>query len=222
MKKIFKSKKIKKNNNIGEILKNARYKTGLSLKLVAKHINLNAKYLEAMEKGEWHKLPGEIYAKNFLKKYHAFLQSKTQPFKIDYSKIFFSSKPKIEFHKKTFSHDFLNLPHSLKIIILIIISLIAATYIVWQVSQITRAPEILLIYPEQDLALLENSITLVGQTEAEVKLKINNSEIFLDENNNFSHQIDLLPGLNLIKITGKKKYSRTKIIERKIVFDRKP
>lgn len=220
---MFKIKKIISKNNIGQTLKLARYKTGLSLKLVAKHINLNARYLEMIEKEEWNKLPGEIYAKNFLKKYCDFLESKTnEKIKIDFNKINFSQNIKninSEFKKKTFKKDFLNLPKSIKIIFLIIITIITVIYIASQTNQITKAPEIILIYPTQDLTTQNNYLTLTGWTDPETKLKINNSEIFLDENNNFSHNIDLLPGLNLIQITGKKKYSKTKIIERKIIFE---
>ncbi len=217
----FKIKKITKQNSIGEILKNARSQTGLSLKMIAKHINLNAKYLELIEKEEWNKLPGEIYTKNFLKKYHDFLQSKTQPFKISYSEIHFPKKPQTEFRKKTFQKDFRNIPKFIKIFLSILISLIVVTYIIQQVGQIARAPEIILTYPTQNLTISESSITFIGKTEKEVRIKINNQEIFPDKNNNFNHTIDLLPGLNLIQITGKKKYSKTKVIERKIIFDRK-
>ncbi len=218
---MFKSKKIKNKNNIGETLKNARYKTGLSLKIISKHIKVNAKYLESIEKGCWQKLPGKIYAKNFLKKYCDFLESKTsEKIKIDFNKINFSQNINNEFKKKTFKKDFLNLPKSIKIISLIIITVFAVFYVALQTNQITKAPEIVLIYPTQDLTTNNNSIIFVGKTEPEVKIKINNQEIILDKENNFKHKIDLLLGINLIKIEAKKKYSKTSIIERKIVFEK--
>lgn len=218
---MFKTKKIKNSHRIGEILKDARQKTGLSLKMVAKHISVNKKYLEAIEKDDWEKLPGEIYAKNFLKKYCNFLKMNQNELNIDWEKIscFKHKNHKESFTKKTRIFDFLNLPKTLRIILIAIITLIIVIYLIWQINEIIHAPEITIFSPNSDITISTNTLVITGQTEPEVRLKINNEVMVLDENYNFEQILNLQPGLNTIKIEGKKKYSKTQIIERKIIVE---
>ena len=92
-------------------------------------------------------------------------------------------------------------------------------YLIWQINQITKAPEINLIYPQTDLTVYQDSIIITGSTEAEVILKINDQNILLSEENKFSQTLSLQLGLNVITIEGKKKYSKTQVIERKIIYE---
>ena len=91
--------------------------------MFANHININKKYLEALENDDWKKLPGEIYAKNFLKKYCNFLKLNPKSLNIDWQKIpcFKNKDYTDDFKKKTRRTDFFNLPKFLKIFILILI-----------------------------------------------------------------------------------------------------
>jgi len=216
----FKVKKIKNHNNLGKKLQEARYKTGLSLKMVARHININKTYLEALENGDWHKLPGEIYAKSFLKRYCQFLKLDPEKIKIDFNKTrFLKRESDYNFRKKTNKWSFLILPRVLKTSLLILITLFILLYLVWQINQIISPPEITLLYPTADLATRKSTLIITGQTEKEVKIKINNEEVILNKDNTFKQTINLQPGLNVIKIEGKKKYSKKKMIERKVVYE---
>jgi len=59
---------------IGDILKKEREKQKLSLQDVEQGTSIRAVYLEALENGEYDKLPGEVYAKGFIKNYGNFLE----------------------------------------------------------------------------------------------------------------------------------------------------
>ena len=52
---------------IGEILKNAREKKGLTIETLEKNTHIVSRYIEALENNEFDKLPGEIYIKGFIK-----------------------------------------------------------------------------------------------------------------------------------------------------------
>lgn len=217
----FKTKKIIDPNNVGEILQQARYRTGLSLKIAAKHVNINKKYLEALEKNEWHKLPGKIYAKNFLSQYLRFLSLDPKNIRVNFDQIYGPNPAhqQNKFRKKTTRWDFVNWPKLTKILIFSLIAACLVFYLVWQINQIIKPPLIELFYPASDLTLQQNLITLTGRTDPEVKLKINQQDVFLNQDNTFSQTINLQPGLNLIKIEGSKKYSKTRVIERKIIVE---
>jgi len=218
---IFKSKKITNSNNVGQILKNARYKTGLSLKMVAKHIKINKKYLTALENDDWKKLPGKIYAKKFFQKYCEFLEIDLNKINLNFNKIYYfkNTTYKENFTKKTKKSDFFNTPKTIKFFLFILIISIVLFYLIWQINDIIKPPTITIFHPIVNLTTHKNKIIISGQTEKGVELKINNETIFLDSKNKFSQSLSLQPGLNSIKIIGQKKYSKKQIIERKIIVE---
>ncbi len=59
---------------VGEILRREREKQGLSIADVANETSIRDVYLEAIEKGSYDELPGDVYAKGFIRNYSRFLQ----------------------------------------------------------------------------------------------------------------------------------------------------
>lgn len=60
-------------SNVGDILREKREQRGLSLKDVEAALSIRVKYLEALELGDYSIIPGEVYAKGFLRNYAKYL-----------------------------------------------------------------------------------------------------------------------------------------------------
>ena len=58
---------------IGAALAERRKVRGMTIEKVAQVLKIRIPYLKAMEKGEWSDLPGEVYARGFIKRYAQFL-----------------------------------------------------------------------------------------------------------------------------------------------------
>ena len=58
---------------IGDTLRKAREKKKISVRDVENETSIRSVYIDAIEKGEYDKLPGEVYAKGFIKNYANFL-----------------------------------------------------------------------------------------------------------------------------------------------------
>lgn len=61
-------------DQIGSILREARMALGITYEQVEEDIMIKKRYLQAMEDGEWSKLPGRAYAKGFLRSYAQYLK----------------------------------------------------------------------------------------------------------------------------------------------------
>ncbi len=60
-------------NNIGEYLKNTRKAKNFSIEDVAEATGIRAQYLDALEKGEYTKIPGDVFIKGFIRNYGNYL-----------------------------------------------------------------------------------------------------------------------------------------------------
>lgn len=59
--------------DIGQKLRDARITAGMSLQDIADYTRIRVSYLEAMEEGQFEKLPGPVYVKGFIKQYAQFV-----------------------------------------------------------------------------------------------------------------------------------------------------
>lgn len=79
---------------IGELLKNARMKKGLTIEKVYKSTRIYPGVLRAMENGKFEDLPGRLYVKAFLRKYSDFLGLDKDSIIKKYERFFPEEKPK--------------------------------------------------------------------------------------------------------------------------------
>lgn len=219
----FKIKTINSKNRLGEILKRSRERYGIPLESLSKQLNIKYAYLKDIEEDRLSNLPGEFYIKNYIKKYATSLNlcwPDLKPLLDNEIKIYQKRKCTSPNQKSINKISFLVLPKIFKKVIIIIIVLIFSTYLAYQIWQMISPPDLEILNPEEKRIIhSQKNFTLSGQTEKEVRIKINGKEILPDETGFFSFQIELSQGVNLIKIEAKKRYSRTATREIEIVFD---
>lgn len=78
---------------IGQKLKEARETLGLSLETVEHETKIRRKYLQALENEQFDLLPGEVYAKAFLKNYTKFLNLDVGEVMAAYNRLFTREEP---------------------------------------------------------------------------------------------------------------------------------
>ncbi|MBX5464729.1 MAG: helix-turn-helix domain-containing protein, partial [Clostridia bacterium] len=64
---------------VGSILRQRREALGLSLEEVQNRTKIRIRYLDALERGDYALLPGEVYARGFLRAYAEVLEIDPQP-----------------------------------------------------------------------------------------------------------------------------------------------
>lgn len=206
----FIQKKVGSNKTLPEIFKEERGKARLSLEQISFKTQISLCYLIMLEEGIYEKLPGEIYAKQFIKKL-AHLYNLSEK---NILELYAQEKAKqLAFQallppakKRTFINQLLS-PKILKngLISLIILGLFG--YLGMEIKKIFTPPLLQIISPASQTMTKENNIKITGQTEPEVILLINNQEILPQPTGAFSATVDLTIGLNTFTISAKKKYN---------------
>ncbi len=210
---MFLSKKIVKIETLGEKLKKLREGKELSLEKVEKKINIQSKYLQALENGDYSKLPGEVYIKNFLIQYANFLGIDTAKT----VKIYDQERIPVVQRKYSIKKNLVLsqiLWKSFKILSLFLIIF----YLSWGIKKIIFPPYLTIVNPDDNFITRESSIKINGETEEDATVKVNDKLATSNLKGKFEETVDLKPGLNIIEISAAKKYSREKVIIRRIMF----
>jgi len=216
----FVSKKISKIQTLGERLAAHRSDLGLSIAKAAKLLNLNSRYLKLFESDAYQQLPADVYTWNILKNYSRLL-------KLNPDMVVETFKKEKDFHLKTqkqkeqikvnrFLNFFLN-PRLLKYAFVFLIIASVLFYLGYGINRIITPPILLVTSPEKNIYTDKNEIEIAGVTEKEVDLRINDQPLLTDTSGRFLLTVNLLKGLNLIKISAQKKHSKPSIVYRQII-----
>lgn len=215
----FQQKKITKTQTLADQLKRVRLEKDISLAEVEECTKIQTKYLEILEEGNYKELPGDVYAKTWIKIYGEFLGLNTKELLVLYQiEKNISQKIKIlDYNNSLIKDIFLLRPKTLKLVAIGIVILGLLTYLGYEVNNIVAAPAIVINEPVNNYVTTDNRIAIQGSTQTEAQLTINNEVILLDETGNFKQEINLVMGLNKLQISVKKKHSRTNNLEWQIV-----
>ena len=226
----FFTRRIMQVQTVGDVLNGRRLALGISLERVAQETQVQAKYLEALEKEDRKHLPAEIYVRGFIRTYARYLrldevallaqwerergiarhmENKTSvSAPVDGKRAFPDRKPLLPRLKITplvFRSGLIGL------------ALIAGlVYVTLAVSSLGRKPSLVLIEPSRDHSVTDSALVLVGETDASAELTINGQPVLVSADGNFRETLTLQAGMNQIKIAARSKLGRETEIVRTI------
>ncbi len=213
----FRQKKISKGQTLADKLSKARLSQNLDWPEIHRATQIQIKYLQALENGDYNQLPGDVYAKSWIKIYGEFLGLPSKELLADY-KLEKSLSDKIKKiddpqpMKKPASFHILK-PKVIKVALISFLIFIFLGYLAWEINNIIAPPEINIWEPKNNFKTADSSIVIRGNTKPEVQLTINNELVLLDKDGNFNQTINLVAGLNNLQISAKKKHSQANNLE---------
>jgi transcriptional regulator with XRE-family HTH domain len=216
---VFCLKKIQKPIRIGELLRKKRLKKKLKLSDVEKETLIPEKYLLAIEKNKIESLPqAKVLRVSYIKKYATLLG-------LDENKL--SRQFCYETGLDKYSVDHPNCRVKIKSLNsvlflckrlgIVMVIFIFIGYLVWQVNGILKPPKLVLYSPIEGYLSKDLKTLLQGETEKEVRLKVNGKDISTKENGKFEASIDLSKGINAITITATKKHGKSTSLTRHVI-----
>lgn len=94
------------------------------------------------------------------------------------------------------------------------------SYVCWQIFLISSSPSLVVIQPQDGVQVSVPSVEISGTTDASVLLEINGTQTVVDHVGAFHSVIDIPSGISTIRITSRRRYGATSVIERHVMYER--
>ena len=199
---------------IGAKLKETRLRKGLTLSDVSQSTKIKPSFLEAIENGEYNKLPSASYAQGFVRNYASFLglpEKETLALfrrEFDEEKIFRvlpQGLPESSFSIRRFKNS------TLLLVLVLFVSLL--TFILFQYRDAFINPAVSVKSPSENAVIQTSDVTISGKTDPANQVFVENFPVSLDNEGNFTKVITLFEGKTQITIRVVNRFNReTKVI----------
>lgn len=213
--KRFTTQPLKRLDTSGVELEQARIAQNLTIKQVARKLNIPDVYLEALEANDWEALPRGDYGRYFLRQYGRFLGLNVEKLLDQYPG---PNLPKVIQPPKHAPVNPTKAVHPLRRILLVVIALVVVAYLAIAARTIFLPPELEIVSPAADSNTSSPTITLAGTTQPGIEVLVNNEAVEVMESGRFIAQISLRPGLNTLTIKARKNLSREVVLIRRVFY----
>ncbi|OGE25410.1 hypothetical protein A3C26_02540 [Candidatus Daviesbacteria bacterium RIFCSPHIGHO2_02_FULL_39_12] len=191
---------------VGQILKEEREKKFYSVEEIEKATKIRKELLEALEQGQYQKLPPPTFTQGFIKNYGKFLDLNQEKLLAIFRREFSENKnpPRIleSFSNPMDRGRFHLTPGKVLSTTVLILIIIFFSYLWLEYRFLVGTPFLELEQPVDQQQVSAEEITISGRTDAEAQVTLNNQEIQIDQNGRFSQTIKLSSNVNNIAITA--------------------
>ncbi len=199
---------------VGELLYNARTAKKLTLEQVEKATKIRSKFVEALEKNEFNKLPPRTFAKGFIKNYASYLGLSIEEVMAFYRRQVSEERPRVlsSGHSDSISKRFALTPQLFTAVSVVILLVAFFAYLVFSYITYAGSPQLLVSSPGNNIVIHQDQVEVRGKTDPEATLAINNQAVPLGEGGSFDVKISLQPGLNTLTFVATNKFQRQSIV----------
>lgn len=216
----FIAKPIVTSQTVGERLAKVRLGLGLALPQVARACGIKSEYLSAIERGHYGDLPGDLYAREFIKTYARFLSINPKEAAAEYflekqGNILLPGRGQFCFHLSGRRGNFWPGLVGWRLIAsaLALASVAVYSFSLWR----PMAPLNLFVSSPGNQYLAKDSrIVLAGRAVSAVELRVNGAPVALDQQGFFKENLSLPPGTTLLKIEARDSAGRKSVAWRAV------
>ena len=199
-------------NSLGEVLRTAREAKFIDLARVERDTRIQARYLSALEHGNYRDLPGDVYARGFVRNYGLYLgldpDDLVSLYRLERGPSAAGESPAAQRPMAVRQARSLVVSSTaLAAVILAALVLALVVYLVGELVTFGRIPELRITDPAGDLAHYQGSeYTIRGVTEPNSTITTNglrqNPTATADAAGAFSVKVGLVPGANVITLVA--------------------
>jgi len=191
--------------------------------MVSNETHIHKKYLEAFENDAYHELPDPLYARHFLKQFVEVINGDPKYFLARYDEECGSCPADVTQLKIPRQRIGKQVLRQWRAILgrlgIALLALILLTYIGTQLHTLIAPPNLIVDDPHDDIQTTSASLSVSGQTDAEVSIKVNDDPVLTDPTGRFTTRVTLTRGLNIITVEAQKKYGQPNIVRRTVFLE---
>lgn len=206
--------------NFADFIKEKRMSKNISLEKLSELTKIQVYHLEALELGQFEKLPPLVYRAGIFKRLAKFLVIDENEILEAYQK----EARQTDFDASLSSYDspivrkksyFILTPNKLIFFLGAVLLLLFSSYLWYQFNFLVGPPN-LAIEPKKDLVTKDETILINGKTDSGVNLTVNGENVYVASGGIFKKEIKLADGVNMIEIAAVNGFGKTKKIIRKV------
>lgn len=204
-KTLFKTQPVKI-DTLGEYLAETRKRFNYDIKTVSLLTQIKPVYLEDLESGKWNDLPAEVYVRGFLKSLSTLYKVEERLLVDQYEKEHGFEQKMIQ--RKQSEKRLVLTPKTAIIGATMLLSLGVVSYVASQINSVLSPPRLELSEPVSDMAITGNSVMVSGKAEVGADVMINGQVVLASKEGDFSENLALSPGLNVIEVVVRNKFNK--------------
>lgn len=216
----FTAKPIIRAATLGERLREVRAEAQLSVDDAARATGVSARYLEALEQGEYAALPGDIYTRNFLRRYARLLRINEENAVRTYDgerSVVKSNERRLPGPIATAGGQAVSVLAKRFAIGLVIVAIVG--YLGIELGRVVSPPKLVVESPAASGVISTQSLEVRGRTDPEASVVVNGQAVAVSQDGRFQQLLNLIPGRNTIQITAATKRGKQYTVSRDIFVE---
>lgn len=167
-------------------------------------------------------MPADVYAVGYLNKYCQFLGLKSEKIVADFTlerQIIANLRKNNQIvpKREILEPRLVITPKIILAIIGGIVLLGFLGYILYGVRKFSQPPSLIISQPAEEANIKENSVKIIGRTDQDAIILINQQAVMVDEQGNFSQEVKLTKGLNEVEVKATNRIKKDNIKTLKIL-----
>lgn len=207
---------------VGQILKEERERKFYKLEEIEKVTKIRKELLQALEADDYSKLPPPTFTQGFIKNYGKFLGLDSEKLLAVFRREFSDRKnpPRImeAWTNPLDKTKFKLTPTKVISGVVVILLVVFMAYLWIEYRFLVGAPFLEVSQPVDKMQVQDSSVKVVGKSDPEAKVAVNNQQVAVNFSGNFSQEIKLNDSANTIIVTATGKSGKVSKVERTVYF----
>lgn len=201
---------------VGEILKEKRLEKKLTLEQVEKAIKIRTKFLRSIEENDFKSFESTPTLRGFIRNYTSFLGLSIPQIMAFYRRQSEDRQQNLLPHPAPIIAGFKITPQLVTIFTVALLLIFFIGFLISQYLAFSGSPVLSVSYPPDNIVVNNPQIDVIGTSDPDSTLQINDQSIRMDDKGKFKVTIPLSAGLNQITIKATNKYQKTSSVTRQL------
>jgi len=204
---------------VGDILREARLKKGLTTKDASKFTKIHEKYLKALESGNYSLFADRVHIRGFVQNYAKFLGLNFEEILAIWRREYKDSSDSDNYKTSNdFSFKFFVTPKTVMITFVLLISFSFGWYLYSQYKNYAGVPPLLIESPKNNLETTTKEIWVKGRSYKNAFVYVNGHEAKTTETGSFRFPVSLNEGLNTIVIKASNRLGKETQVKLNVIY----